>query len=228
MSWKATGYVKELRTGLSVTEKFVLLILADYHRTDEKSAWPSVSTLAKDCLITDRGVQQILARLEEKHFIVRKSGCGRGNVSGYQIIGVDCHKGELETLNTGSVNTDSTFTKQLKGEQTPHSHVVNPAQPTSAIRKEPLEPTSRMRGSAATPSRYTQSDFDERDWRRIGDAKRKIEQRMKASVGSGTAFTEEEYWQAVADDSGVPLTRVMALQESMLATPQNHPQNAPI
>jgi hypothetical protein len=47
---------------------------------------------------------------------------------------------------------------------------------------------------------------------------------MKASVGSGTAFTEEEYWQAVADDSGVPLRRVMALQGAMLVVADLKPE----
>ncbi len=87
MSWKATGYVKELREGLSVTEKFVLLVLADHHRTDDKGAWPSLRTLASDCLMTERGVQQIIARLVEGEFLEKISGCGRGNVSGYRIIG---------------------------------------------------------------------------------------------------------------------------------------------
>ena len=144
MSWKATGYVKELRDGLSCNEKFVLLLLAEYHRTDEKSAWPSVSTLAKDSLMTDRGVQQILARLEENGFIVKKSGCGRGNVSGYQIVGVDLEKDEPQTSNDGAVFIERTVHRcDVKGEQTLHSHVVNHAQPASAIRKEPKEPKSR-------------------------------------------------------------------------------------
>ena len=51
MSWKATAYVKELREGLTVTDKFVLLMLAEYHRTDDKLTWPSASTLALDCLL---------------------------------------------------------------------------------------------------------------------------------------------------------------------------------
>src|ERR1039458_2891774 len=144
MSWKATGYVKELREGLSVTDKFVLIILADYHNTDEKSTWPSITTLADDCLMTPRGVQQILARLENSGFIVKKSGCGRGNVSGYQIVGIDIEKDELETTNDGaSFAVRRVHRCAEKGEQTLHSQVINPAQPTSAIRKEPKEPKSR-------------------------------------------------------------------------------------
>lgn len=134
MSWKASGYVKELRQGLTVTEKFVLLTLADYHRTDDKLAWPSVATLAADCLMTERGVQQILARLIENGFIFKtKEGGGRGNVAGYQIAGVDVRKDEPQTPNGYAENRVSPQGGALKGER-------NPAQPTSAIRKEPIEP----------------------------------------------------------------------------------------
>jgi hypothetical protein len=141
MSWKASGHVKDLREGLSVTDKFVLLILAEYHSTDEKASWPSVTTLADDCLMTVRGVQQILGRLETGGFIVRTKGCGRGNVSGYQIVGVDikderysvngCAGFIEETVNSGAVKDER---KQQKG-----------AQPCNAIRKEPLEPSEPIK-----------------------------------------------------------------------------------
>lgn len=135
MSWKASGYVKELREGLSVTEKFVLLILAEYHRTDEKLAWPSVATLAADCLMTERGVQQILARLIEKEFIVRsQTGGGRGHISGYRIVGVDGKKDEQQTPNGHAGNTETPHSHSVKGER-------NPAQPTYRNKEEPvLEP----------------------------------------------------------------------------------------
>lgn len=132
MSWKASGYVKELRDGLSVTEKFVLLTLADYHRTDDKLAWPSVATLAADCLMTARGVQQILARLIENGFIVKtKEGGGRGNVAGYQIVGVDVKKGEPQTLNGYAENKVSPHSGARKGER-------NPAQPAMCNKEEPV------------------------------------------------------------------------------------------
>jgi hypothetical protein len=149
MSWKATAYVKELRNGLSVTDKFVLLMLAEYHRTDQKNSWPSVATLSDDCLMSIRGVQQILARLVENDFIRRQIGGGRGNVTAYQIVGLDVVKGEPQTANTGSVNGDSL-------NETLHSHAGkgerNPAQPCNAIRNEPvLEPVKESNGSETPP-----------------------------------------------------------------------------
>jgi hypothetical protein len=99
--------VKELRKGLTITDKFVLLILAEYHRTDEKMAWPSVETLAEDCLMTKRGVLYVLARLESGDFVRRVKGGGRGVRTAYQIVGVDCVKSEPVSVNTETLNTYS-------------------------------------------------------------------------------------------------------------------------
>lgn len=145
MSWKASGYVKELREDITVTEKFVLLVLAEYHNTEKKAAWPSVATLAADCLMTERGVQQILTRLTQKKFIIRsRSVGGRGNVSAYQIVGVDTPKGEIQT-----VNGDAGFR-----EQNPHSGAEkgerNHAQPTVCNKEEPvLETKAAVRKDSA-------------------------------------------------------------------------------
>ena len=136
MSWKASGYVKELRDGLSVTDKFVLLILAEYHSTEEKASWPSVTTLAADCLMTVRGVQQILGRLEVGGFIVRTKGCGRGNVSGYEIVGVDV-KGEPDSPNGRAGFSAQTVNRRVQKDE---RKTVKGAPPCAAIRKEPLEP----------------------------------------------------------------------------------------
>jgi Helix-turn-helix domain len=124
MSWKATAFVKELRRNLTVTEKFVLLILADYHRTDDKRAWPSTETLAIDCLMEERSVRQILGRLVEKQFLRRTIGGGRGNCNAYQIVGLDVKKGEQKTgfVETGFIET---------GRETLNVHAANPVSPAS-------------------------------------------------------------------------------------------------
>jgi hypothetical protein len=58
LSWKACAYVKELRHGLSVTEKFVLLILAEYHRTDGKMNGHQLKLLLSIASVTERGVRR--------------------------------------------------------------------------------------------------------------------------------------------------------------------------
>jgi hypothetical protein len=68
-------------------------------------------------------------------------------------------------------------------------------------------------GSKAPPLKLNQNDFDERDWRKVGEAKRAIAKRLQASVGGGNSFTNAEYWAAVSDESGVTLPRVMKLQK---------------
>lgn len=146
MSWKASGYVKELRDGLTVTDKFVLLVLAEYHRTDEKLSWPSVATLADDCLMTERGVRQILARLVKNGFIMRsQTGNGRGNISGYKIVGLDIKKGELETVNGCAPFKETLHSHAVKGER-------NPAQPAYRNKEEPvLEPVEPGYTSPSVP-----------------------------------------------------------------------------
>jgi Helix-turn-helix domain len=144
MSWKACAHVKELRDNLIVTEKFVLLILAEYHRTDDKLAWPSVETLARDCLMTERAVYQILARLEEKDFIRRIKGGGRGLKSGYQIVGIDVIKGELETVNKETVFPETVNETLNRDALNPER---NPAHPCSRYKEEPvLEPVLESNG----------------------------------------------------------------------------------
>lgn len=136
VSWKATAFVKELREGLNVTEKFVLLMLAEYHRTDDKLSWPSVATLAADCLLEERSVKRILSRLEAGGFIMRVLGGGRGNMTAYKFIGLDIKKkGDIESVIPQSPFAGETVTVEAINSD-------RNSDPTgSAIRKAPvLEP----------------------------------------------------------------------------------------
>lgn len=74
MSWEASGYVKKLKVTpsgqmIARSEKYLALVLADYHNTDTRRAWPKISTLADDCLLKERQVQSLLRRLEKKRVI---------------------------------------------------------------------------------------------------------------------------------------------------------------
>lgn len=89
MSWKATAFVKEIRTGITQTEKLVLLILADYHNSAHKASWPSLRVLAEDCLMSERNLSRVLTRLVKDGHLLREKGDGRGNVSSYQFAGLD-------------------------------------------------------------------------------------------------------------------------------------------
>ena len=68
MSWKATSWVKSLRTytdgtPLTVREKFVLLILADYHNEENGYAWVSYNRLAHEALTDRTTVIRLLKKL---------------------------------------------------------------------------------------------------------------------------------------------------------------------
>lgn len=98
MSWKGTAFVRDLHEGITSTEKFVLMMLGEYHRTDGKNEWRSVETLTHDCMMTVRAMKRILARLEKKDFVRRYGGGGRGHIASYQIVGLDVQKGGRKTV----------------------------------------------------------------------------------------------------------------------------------
>jgi Helix-turn-helix domain len=142
VSWKATAFVKDLRRNLTVTEKFVLLVLADYHNTDERETWPSMPTLAADCLMEERSVREIIGRLVEKGFLFRVTGGGRGRKNAYKFIGLDVKKGEQETLivETGFQQTGSRETRRktlIVGAQ-------NPEQPAMRNKEERVLTKNRL------------------------------------------------------------------------------------
>lgn len=112
MSWKASAYVKEITHGITPSEKLVLFVLADYHNTSQKAAWPNLKDLASESLLTESGLCRLLDRIEAKGFIKRISGGGRGNRTLYIIPGVDPNTdrstvfSEIETLTETALNTD--------------------------------------------------------------------------------------------------------------------------
>jgi hypothetical protein len=150
MSWKACAHVKSIRSGLSVSEKLVLLVLAEYHHTDERMAWPSSERLAKDCLMRRRSVLRILHRLEEKGFIRRTHGGGRGKRTGYAIAGVDYENGDRgttglsdETETVQARNSDPRCLETVTGQAQNSDPPDRNSDPLAhAIRKEPsVRPT---------------------------------------------------------------------------------------
>lgn len=95
MSWKATAYVKELVEGLSHTEKLVLFVLADYHNSAKKVAWPSMPVLAAEALMSERNLRRILANLEAKKVILRVQGRGGKDTTLYCFPVLDQEGGQI-------------------------------------------------------------------------------------------------------------------------------------
>ncbi len=71
----------------SATMKIVMLKLADCSNEEGGSAWPSVSRIAKECGLSDRGVQKNLKRLRDEGWIEieNKRKTQNGFVNSYQI-----------------------------------------------------------------------------------------------------------------------------------------------
>ncbi len=63
MSMKAMEWARKVE-GIDFTSKYVLLILAGFHNAKTGQCNPSMETLAKRCLMTERPVKHALRRLE--------------------------------------------------------------------------------------------------------------------------------------------------------------------
>jgi hypothetical protein len=90
MSWKMSAKAKDVLCGvdgeeITTTEKLVLLVLADYHNEEDGYAWPSVATLAKKCLSSDRTIQNSLKHLQACGLLVIQEI--RGQKSRYFLLG---------------------------------------------------------------------------------------------------------------------------------------------
>jgi hypothetical protein len=73
-------------TGLSLTEKFVLLALCEKADNDGHNAYPSVETLARYAECSDRTVQRSLRTLRTKGFIVVAQKATSRRPSNYTIL----------------------------------------------------------------------------------------------------------------------------------------------
>jgi Helix-turn-helix domain len=74
MSWQASAYVSKLTTTptgdkLTRSEKLLALLLADRHNPDYDIAWPSVTKLATEALLSERRTRDLLHSLERKGVI---------------------------------------------------------------------------------------------------------------------------------------------------------------
>ncbi len=195
MSWKGTAFVKEIRSGLTVTEKFVLLMLGEYHHSESRSTWPSIQTIAQDCLMTERAVQGILSRLEQKEFIKRDLGGGRGRTTAYKIVGLDCKKGELETVITGSpINKDI----GQKGERNPEPSGNKPCTAMQRNKERTGLTGGTVNNTPPTPPQA--GGIKKRDLQKV---EREIRNRSGAWIGLSMAAREEKI-NSICASFGIP------------------------
>lgn len=172
MSWEASGHVKKMLdcpdgAALSTRQKLLLLVLADYHNTSKRLAWPSLVTLAEESLSSIAQVKRDLAYLEDHKAIVRsRTKQGRGAINSYKFVGIDVALRDVirkvktapketpetahgepffSTEENGSDSAHKGLTEVLeKGSETAHGGDCNKEEP------EPREPKSQSQhGKAA-------------------------------------------------------------------------------
>lgn len=96
MSWEATAYVKKLSecpdgAALDAGMKLLLFVLADYHNTELRRAFPSVKTLARESLIHYDTAKRYLHYLES-HLVIEQhhpENQGSGQMCWYSILELD-------------------------------------------------------------------------------------------------------------------------------------------
>ncbi len=83
MSVKVMSAVWE-REDLDASERLVMLSLAD-HADDDGVCYPSIARLCKRTSMSDRGVQKVLSRLQERGFLRVEIGAGRSGSNRYFV-----------------------------------------------------------------------------------------------------------------------------------------------
>jgi len=101
MSWRATAFVKELPTGatgkpqLTVSEKFLALLLADAYLDEDQRAICDIPKLARWLLVGERQTLRLIRGLERKQVIRvmrHRNEDGqpiKGRANEYQFVGLD-------------------------------------------------------------------------------------------------------------------------------------------
>jgi hypothetical protein len=119
MSWAAAAYVKPLRKApngesVGLAEKVVMYTLADYFNDEKGYAWPSLSRLADESLLTRRGLLKVLKSLERKGLIciVRHPDSAKRVTNHYRFPGLEAPSssthGEVRSLATRELSSPVT------------------------------------------------------------------------------------------------------------------------
>jgi hypothetical protein len=234
LSWQATSYVKTLTIapdGSAVTrsEKLLLLILADYHNTEQKAAWPSARTLAADTLLTVRHVRRVLASVKKRGLICtsqRRHAEGDFDSNWYHFHALDCgpdHGGGSDIMSPPRSDISSRGSDILSGGgDTQTTTVVTPdAQPLlyEDPDQQPVEDT-HTGSSAAAKAVCVNSRFDLEAIRQYAWASHNWSSRWNASYPKDRVdgIRNPEGWSIVAQRNGLHDSQI----EEYLDDPVSH------
>jgi Helix-turn-helix domain len=141
------------RPDISDAEYRVAVELCEHANRGDPIVWPSVPTLAEDSAMTDRAVQKILRRLEDKGVIVceiRSKG-GRGKSSRWRLI-----------VNTETVNDGTPFTEPERVNHGARNGEPRSTKPRTAVHPKKIEEEGR-RGDAPAAWRGNASPLNDDD-----------------------------------------------------------------
>lgn len=149
LSWKATAYVKEITENISPSEKLLLFVLADYHNTAKAVCWPSLPTLAREALMSERQATRILGQLEGKNLLRRVRPRGGHQTTLYQFVALDQGSQNVIPVNDLGVTPGRRNSVTSAGSRDD----IRDDKSLPAIRKNGLEPVNtNITGSASAPA----------------------------------------------------------------------------
>lgn len=232
MSWEASGFIKKQLAcadgaQMSRGQKLLLLVLADYHDTKRKLAYPSVKTLAEECLSSLAQTKRDLAYLEEHLSILRsRDGSGRGSNYTYKFVGLDLSIDEARrvlALRSEGVHGEPLFSAAERGSHGAHKGFTGAQERGSegvhgcnGYKEEP-KPTAEpmnQKGAAGAMATYAQRADGLRDKRPelVGKLLRITNEKKGALTGSADydgAF--KRLVLAIAEECRIPPPVALAL-----------------
>jgi hypothetical protein len=229
MSWEASGFVKkmlECPDGAKLTrgQKCLLLVLADYHDTKRRVAWPGVSTLAEESLASLSQTKRDLEYLQEHLVLVRRGkAVGSGNTYSYGFVGLDMSVAEARELASKRVQNEPFFSAPQKGSEPVRKGFAHaPQKGSERVRgcvghKEEPEPTTEpmnQEGASRAMATYAERAEGLRDKRPelVGKMLRIANEKKSALTGMAdydSAF--KRLVMAIAEECRIPPPVALAL-----------------
>jgi len=178
---------------LNLTEQGAYLALLKHYYRTGKPLPANAEQLHRICRASGQQEQHAVDSVVGQFFTLEADGYRNKRADEELQKSADISlKRSVAALSKGSKS--KAIAKQLSTQSQSHTH------------------TQEKRG--ASPARYTQDDFDERDARELARAEKRVRERAAAAVGSsGGCFTEAEFMTAVCEESGLLPKRVNELRE---------------
>jgi helix-turn-helix protein len=128
--------------------RLVLLAIADCTNASGNDAWPSMTELCRKTLLSERGVQKAIRRLEEMGELKVTNNAGRGRTNRYQVVMETPHPVRgLEAENPEPRSPRTEFAPEQSSPKTPNVVRETP----NHVHPEPEEPTTRTVTTTAPP-----------------------------------------------------------------------------